>query len=197
MPFTGLVSGEDIRMLRKRRGLTQKEVAEKAGVSQSLIARIENNTVDPRLSTVRKILSVLSLINGGKTAEGIMHSPVIAVKITESVRRAVELMKKHDVSQIPVVNGGRVVGSVQESTIMNRITRSGNLRRFFSESVYTIMEEPFTTVKPSMRVEDVLKFLTAGHHALLVTDRGKLEGIITKIDVLSSTIRFEEEEGGG
>jgi predicted transcriptional regulator len=196
MSFTGLVNGEDIRRLRKRRGLTQKEVAEKAGVSQSLIARIENNTVDPRLSTVRKILSALSLTKGGRTAKSIMHSPVITVKITDSVRRAVELMKKHDVSQIPVIKGGRVVGSVQESTIMNRITRSGNFRRFFSGSVYTIMEEPFTTVNPSMRVEEVLRFLSSGHPAVLVTDRGSVEGIITKIDVLSSTLRFEEGGGG-
>ena len=43
-------SPEDIRRMRIRAGLTQKELAERAGVSQSLIARIERGSVDPRLS---------------------------------------------------------------------------------------------------------------------------------------------------
>ncbi|NHV07404.1 MAG: helix-turn-helix domain-containing protein, partial [Thaumarchaeota archaeon] len=38
-------SGEEVKNLRKKANLTQKELAEKTGLSQGLIAKIENNTV--------------------------------------------------------------------------------------------------------------------------------------------------------
>ena len=192
MSLIKLVNGEDIRRLRKMMGLTQKKLAKKAGVSQSLIARIEKNSVDPRLSTVRKILGALSLIKEGKIAKDVMHSPVITVKSRDTVRKAVELMRKHNISQLPVLKEKFMVGSVKESTIIHRIIRGGNIRKMFFTPIYNIMENPFITVNPSMGIDEVLSIMSSGHPAVLVIDKGTLIGIITKIDVLSSTIRFDE-----
>ncbi len=192
MSLIKLVNGEDIRRLRKMMGLTQKKLAKKAGVSQSLIARIEKNSVDPRLSTVRKILGALSLIKEGKIAKDVMHSPVITVKSKDTVRKAVELMRKHNISQLPVLKEKFMVGSVKESTIIHRIIRGGNIRKMFFTPIYNIMENPFITVNPSMGIDEVLSIMSSGHPAVLVIDKGTLIGIITKIDVLSSTIRFDE-----
>ena len=192
MSLIKLVNGEDIRRLRKMMGLTQKKLAKKAGVSQSLIARIEKNSVDPRLSTVRKILGALSLIKEGKIAKDVMHSPVITVKNTDTVRKAVELMRKHNISQLPVLKEKVIVGSVKESTIIHRIIRGGNIRKMFFTPIYNIMENPFITVNPSMGIDEVLSIMSSGHPAVLVIDKETLIGIITKIDVLSSTIRFDE-----
>jgi len=192
MSLIKLVSGEDIRRLRKMMGLTQKKLAKKAGVSQSLIARIEKNSVDPRLSTVRKILGALSLIKAGKIAKDVMHSPVITVKITDTVRKAVELMRKHNISQLPVLKEKVMAGSIKESTIIHRLTRGGNIRKMFFTPIYNIMENPFITVNPSMGIDEVLSIMSSGHSAVSVIDKGTLVGIITKIDVLSSTIRFDE-----
>jgi predicted transcriptional regulator len=196
MSLIKLVSGEDIRRLRKMMGLTQKKLAKKAGVSQSLIARIEKNSVDPRLSTVRKILGALSLIKAGKIANDVMHSPVITVKITDTVRKAVELMRKHNISQLPVLKEKVMVGSIKESTIIHRLTRGGNIRKMFFTPIYNIMENPFITVNPSMGIDEVLSIMSSGHSAVSVIDKGILVGIITKIDVLSSTIRFDERVEG-
>ncbi|RLE74581.1 MAG: hypothetical protein DRJ44_07250, partial [Thermoprotei archaeon] len=57
--MSSLLTPKELRELRKRAGLTQKELARRAGVSQSLIARIESGSVDPRLSTLRRILQAL------------------------------------------------------------------------------------------------------------------------------------------
>lgn len=192
MSLIKLVSGKDIRRLRKMMGLTQKKLAKKAGVSQSLIARIEKNSVDPRLSTVRKILGALSLIKEGKIAKDVMHSPVITIKSTDIIRKAVELMRKHNISQLPVLKEKFMVGSVKESTIIHRITRGGNIRKVFFTPIYNIMENPFITINPSMGIDEVLSIMSSGHPAVLVIDKGTLVGIITKIDVLASTIRFDE-----
>lgn len=53
-------TGEDIRAARKNKGLTQSELAEQAGVSQPLIARIESNNVDPTIDTLYSVVSALN-----------------------------------------------------------------------------------------------------------------------------------------
>jgi predicted transcriptional regulator len=50
----------DIRSARKYKSLTQSELAERAGVSQPLVARIEGNDVDPTIDTLYSIVSVLN-----------------------------------------------------------------------------------------------------------------------------------------
>jgi predicted transcriptional regulator len=53
-------TGEDIRAARSDKELTQSELAEKAGVSQPLIARIESNDVDPTIDTLYSVVSALN-----------------------------------------------------------------------------------------------------------------------------------------
>ena len=53
--------GEKIRSVRERRGMTMKEVAEKAGVSESLISQIERNKVSPAIDTLLSIAENLGI----------------------------------------------------------------------------------------------------------------------------------------
>ena len=53
-------TGEDIMAARENNGLTQAELAERAGVSQPLIARIESNDVDPTIDTLYSVVSALN-----------------------------------------------------------------------------------------------------------------------------------------
>ena len=48
-----------IRELRKRLRMTQSQLAKRAGLPQSHIAKIESNKVDLRLSTIQKIFHAL------------------------------------------------------------------------------------------------------------------------------------------
>lgn len=190
-----LITAEDIRKLRKIMGLTQKELAIRAGVSQSLIARIENKNIDPRLSTVKKIIDVLARVKEKRTAADIMHSPVIAVDIRDSVRKAVNLMERHNISQMPVLKDSRIVGGIREATIIDYILRSGNPEKVFSSTVYSVMEKRFPTVNPSTPAEEVVYMLSQNQPAVLVVnDDRKLVGIITKIDAISSAIGFKKME---
>lgn len=49
--------GVMIYELRKERGLTQEQLAEKCGTTKNYISRIENNSSDIRLSTLMRIVS--------------------------------------------------------------------------------------------------------------------------------------------
>lgn len=53
--------GEKLRRVRGRRLLTQDELAEKAGVSQSTIANIELNNAEPQFRTIRKLARALDV----------------------------------------------------------------------------------------------------------------------------------------
>ena len=53
--------GEQLRKARTRRLLTQDELAEKAGVSQSTIANIERNNAEPQFRTIRKLARALDV----------------------------------------------------------------------------------------------------------------------------------------
>jgi predicted transcriptional regulator len=187
-----LPSAEEIRKLRKLAGLTQGELAKRAGVSQALIARIESGQVDPRLSTLRKIITALSASKEKKTAKDIMHIPVITVNITDNIRKAVEIMRTRDVSQLPVLRGKRAVGSIQEATIVKRLLLAREPGKVYGSSVQELMEGPFATVNENVSVTDVLTILGQGEPAVLVlSDAGNLSGIITKIDVVSALIKPE------
>lgn len=183
-----LIKPEDLRRMRKNAGLTQKELAKKAGVSQSLIARIETRSVDPRLSTLQKIVDALFIEVEGNFARDIMKSPVITVNAKNQVRDVVKLMRKNGISQIPVLRDNLVVGSVQESTILERFAFTKDFKEIFDLTVDHIMEDPFPIVRDNDDINEVIDLLFKGYSAILVRASGKLVGIITKIDVILSAI---------
>ena len=53
--------GEKLKQARTRRLLTQDELAEKAGVSQSTVANIERNNAEPQFRTIRKLAKALDV----------------------------------------------------------------------------------------------------------------------------------------
>ena len=64
-----------LREARLRRMLTQQELAERAGTTEATVNRLENGLQRPRISTVRKLASVLGvapeeLIEWGGEGEG-------------------------------------------------------------------------------------------------------------------------------
>jgi len=53
--------GDNLRRLREDRLLTQAELAERAGIALSSLVRIENDQVDPRFSSIRKLARALDV----------------------------------------------------------------------------------------------------------------------------------------
>ena len=97
------------------------------------------------------------------------------------VRQAIGLMKLHDVSQLPVMDGDRCVGSVTEQFLTERALES---TRFLDATVGEVMDDPFPTVGAQEPVDAVTKLLTKATPALLVADRGAVQGIVTRGDLL-------------
>jgi transcriptional regulator with XRE-family HTH domain len=53
--------GDNLKRLRQREALTQAELAEKAGIAEVTLSRIERNVADPHMSTIRKLAQELGV----------------------------------------------------------------------------------------------------------------------------------------
>ncbi len=59
--LTVLRIGEKVRETRKRKLLTQEQLADKAGVGVNTVIRIERNQVEPHSRTIRKLAAALGV----------------------------------------------------------------------------------------------------------------------------------------
>lgn len=60
----------ELQAARKRQGLKQQELAERAGLSRMTVQRIESGAIDPRLSTLVEMARVLGLALVTVASEG-------------------------------------------------------------------------------------------------------------------------------
>jgi len=178
-----LPSPKDLKKWRLQLGLTQKELAERAGVSQPLIARIEAGDIDPKLSTYYKILKALKECESEKVlAKDVMSSPVIYLEPDDTIERAARLMEEHEISQLPIIQDSRCIGSITENRLL-QLMISEDIRKISNKKVVEYAEEPFPTVSRSEKIESIASLLEF-NPAVLVTEGEQIVGIITKYDVI-------------
>lgn len=173
------ISGTMLKKLRTEAGLTQKRLAELAGVSQAHIAKIEQGKVDPRLSTVNRVLDVLTEKKQNKSRD-IMTKGVLFAKPNDTILRISEVMMRHAISQMPVMSGNRVVGTITEETIIR------NLRSNLAEErVRKVMSGALPTVQEETSIDAVRKTLEK-HQGVLVARGKEIVGIVTRSDLLKT-----------
>ncbi len=176
---------ERISRMRKHLGLTQTELAKLSGVSQSLIAKIESGKIDPAYSKVMQILSVLEAEHskGSKTAQQIMTHSIVSVSPSDPLQKAISLMRSRDISQLPVFEGGKCIGSLSDSLIVELV--SGHVSKLRQMKVREVMRESFPVI-PAASLVDVVSDLLRHYRAVLVEKDGHIGGIITKADLFKA-----------
>lgn len=174
-----LPTPQDLRERRKELDLTQSALAERADVSQPLIARVEGGDVDPRLSTLRGIVEALEEAEGGVVrANDVMHSGIVSVSPDDSVSDAVEKMELEAYSQLPVLDGGVPVGSISQADVI----QAGDDEPVGEFPVSAVMSESFPSVSPDATVDEIRNLLDH-YKAVMVTDGGEAVGITTEADI--------------
>jgi len=176
---------EDIGKKRRQLGLKQSELAKLAGVSQSLIAKLEAGTIDSSYTKVKTIFDVLERLEAKTKIQErqVMPNKVICIQKDEPILNVVKLMKDHGYSQIPVFSDKQSVGSISEKTILRQILSGKDLDQISNLPTEDIMEEAFPQVAEDAPLS-LISSLLQTYHAVLVARKGNVIGIITKADLL-------------
>ncbi len=178
---------KNIGSIRRRLGLTQKELARLSGVSQSLIAKVESGQIDPAYSKVISIFEALeNEINKKeevKTAKEFMNKKIYSISSSEKLDKVIHLMRSKGISQLPVFKGANSVGSISETMFMDWIQKYGDA--IGKVKVEEVMNDSFPTVPEGARVELIAKLLST-YNAVLVKNRSTIIGIITKADLINA-----------
>lgn len=108
---------------------------------------------------------------------------LVTIEKGNTVAEAVELMKKYDIEQIPVIEGSEVIGSVSEGGLFKKIFSNPEIK---TETVKSVMEPAFPMVELDTPVERLGSLITKGNGAVLAKDDSGNFHIVTKYDVIQS-----------
>ena len=105
----------------------------------------------------------------------------VTLRPNDSLMLAYRRMKLFDVSQIPVMDGERLVGIVDESDLVMHLHTDP---RRFQDPVNTAMVRSVETIAPDAPIGDLLPIFQRDHVAI-VAEHGRFVGLITRIDLLN------------
>jgi cystathionine beta-synthase len=106
---------------------------------------------------------------------------VISIGPNDTVRKALDLLNQHNISQLPVLESGKSVGSLEESELMSAVLAQPAT---FDAPVKGLMKPPFPSVHADELIAQAVAFLTKRHPAVLVEDKDSIVGILTRYDVI-------------
>jgi cystathionine beta-synthase len=132
----------------------------------------ENGFLTPERISVRYVLE--SKRKGVQT--------LIAISPEETVRKAIDLMREHDVSQLPVLESGKSVGSVHDHELMTAVLENPSV---VDAPVKTVMGPSFPAVDIEALIDEVFHLMSSKRNAaVLVKENQHLAGILSRYDVI-------------
>jgi predicted transcriptional regulator len=151
-----------------------------SGVAQSIIAKIENEVVDPRASTLRKIVEALARFENPDllhTVQDIMTTDVAALRYEDTIQVAIDRMVKDGISQLPVLSvDGSIIGIISEDSLLQKGANRNGV-------VGQVMHTNPAVVDIGLSVAEARRRLTEVD-ALLVVDSGLLVGLVSRMDLV-------------
>jgi cystathionine beta-synthase len=131
----------------------------------------DNRLLDSSMITVQDVLF-------GKRN----HIPnLISISYDDTVDRALSLIREFNISQLPVLKEGNVVGCVSEGVLLQKVldgSAHGDTR------VEYLLEKPLPVVPIDAHLPRAMKVLSASNAAVAVDAQGKPAGILTRFDLL-------------
>jgi cystathionine beta-synthase len=111
---------------------------------------------------------------------------LVAVDPVTTIRRTLDLFKEHDISQLPVLEKGKPVGTVIDNEVMSAVLENTAL---LDSGVSRIMQPPFPVVGIDSTIDYAIDFLKKKDSGVLVEENEKIVGILTRYDVIEYMAR--------
>jgi cystathionine beta-synthase len=111
---------------------------------------------------------------------------LVSIEADEPVLNAIDRMRRHNIDQLPVFEGGRPVGTITDARLFDAILADAEVR---TRKARTVMGPALPVVQPDAQLDEIAKKLGNGSPAVLVrmpvTPGGaEAYGIITKQDII-------------
>ncbi len=100
----------------------------------------------------------------------------------QTLHDAITTLRDKEISQVPILEGDRVVGGIQEVTLARLLHEGRDPKQV---KLRQIMARPLPEVDAQISVDEVYRILLSGNTGVLVRSGGKLSGIITRIDLVN------------
>jgi cystathionine beta-synthase len=108
--------------------------------------------------------------------------PIIAINPDAKAEDAIVLLRRHGISQMPVIEDNKVVGQIRELTLARVLHQRLDPR---GVRVREIMARPMPTVDEHVDLDEVYRVLSAGNSGVVVLRRGEPFGVVTRIDLVN------------
>lgn len=105
---------------------------------------------------------------------------LVSVEADEPVLNAIDRMRKHNIDQLPVFEGGKPVGTITDARLFDAILEDAEVR---TQKARVVMGPALPVVQPDAHLEEIAKKLGNGSPAVLVEQANGF-GIITKQDII-------------
>jgi predicted transcriptional regulator len=182
--YTMLPKLEYIKQARARLSITQRRLAQLAGISTSLINQIESGRCKPSYETARKIFEILSSLEGQSSmkAGDICNRKLISAQKHETLHAVINKMRSNSISQVPVFDGSLVVGILSEDALAKSMIEKDE-KKLRNIMIMVIMEPPPPVVDVSTPAKALVPLVRFAK-CVLVSEKGDVIGIITVTDTL-------------
>ena len=108
--------------------------------------------------------------------------PMITIGEEDVVKDALDLLRRYEISQLPVMRGTEIVGSVNDVAIMQAVFDQADL---LHKPVREVMGRPFPAIDTSAEIDRAYKLLTLANSAIVVTQREHPIGVLTRQDIIT------------
>ncbi len=174
---------EYIREARRTLGITQKKLAQLAGISTSMLNQIESGRCKPSYETARRIFEALSILEDKKALHvgDICNRKLVYADKDDSLLTAIKCMKDHAFSQIPVFDGSKPIGLISEDGLIKYLLDNNIDPKKLKVKDVMLPPPPIVDIStPAKAIVPLLRF----SKCMLVSEKGNLVGILTITDTL-------------
>ncbi len=142
----------------------------------------ENGFLDPKLALPGRV--------GDIPRQKRDFHDIIAAAPGDSLEKALTLMRKHAISQVPVIDGRTVVGNLNESSLMTALHDGMDPAR---ETVAAAMGKPLPIIEEKISIDEAYRAFLSGSDGIIVARNGNPIGIVTRADLIDFWAKGREK----
>ncbi len=107
-----------------------------------------------------------------------------SVSKEEKIKQVLAIMKMHDISQLPIMDNGEVIGTISESSILQHILE--NPLKNADKSASEIMSEPMPRVSMDLPLSLLNKCFSEKMPGVITKDQNNQYHVLTKYDIIQA-----------